>query len=954
MSEYSEFSIYKKNESNEAGSGNIDDQNIKLNVLQAQQLKRDLLTRDIIKEIEYLVTTNLVRVLRPPETKKESSKNEKSCKKQLTGKTPLAKYFFQKYILTFPFLNNTDLPSFLDKLEQFQDELLKSKISTDAERSDTTKRQVIVLRIQKILVLLFNNSTPVKIENLNPACIVKKVIVPNSIRPLIVKEENSNKESMVGTPYLVDVVGVRASKIKGTFKNSIKTNFIVMISKPEERTAIYTLKAFEDFKIFLKKLRRVCPLVDLPSLPSKIKEKPSETNLYREQDRLNLRSLFRRLMGMSEIADRPEVYQFLTENPEELTETDLQDISERKKHTQLLAEDRKKFVVFVAAKATEFKSLWATCKADLFKPNGLEAFEKMLKSTPNIKDLPLHFIGAIEWGRLNFASFLYTFFCTTDDSVRFYQSLISTHKIVPYRALATILRYTNPTGMAKAILDLLLAQPFGTSSLLQRLLTTSLNDQARGTQKEIQSIENKIKDPSLCERIKNYIYHPEKRFEELKEGISNFERLTVIINDPQIEPELTPEAVKRFSDAREWVDLYLEGKSPPVEILDDIPQYPEFLFLENLHNIFVLQNRKRDAEKISELMFQGLTGELMKDILSVFYEPLAQVYKDANIADFVLKISTFVDDLISVIQKVNSGEIEENFECGQVQNFIDLVSRHEQEFYGFIHSIYSSDSNDLFHNLLSWGDSLLSAIREKVINEPLDMQEFVEKNVPGHCISKLKSDLNELEAYHVRRKHRQMRNLQKKLIDAEKDELSELDFTAGLTQNSNFDPNTQNPNERRQSLVDFGFGDLALDDIRDLEETSLEAMQQSQPDFNHSHQSLVNADPSEPMLVWLNDKYSSKQPEVKKFSGLLGSELNAPDRDDASIASVSSEKSDKSCSNDVQDKSLDIEEIPRRISKFTTPKVIAQISQEPYPENIQVLPTLLEPFLGLIARSLKN
>jgi len=351
----------------------------------------------------------------------------------------------------------------------------------------------------------------------------------------------------------------------------------------------------------------------------------------------------------------------------------------------------------------------------------------------------------------------------------------------------------------------------------------------------------------------------------------------------------------------------------------------------------------------------------------VFYEPLAQVYKDANITDFVLKISLFIDDLIQVIQKVNSNTTDLTSKCGHVQHFIDLVSRHEQEFYTFVHSVYSSKSNDLFHSLLNWGDSLLSAIRDKVIFENLDMQRFVDENVETHVIDLLKSDLNNLESYHFRRKQRQMRNLQKKLLDTEPDEITELELMLQNTQNASIITNSDqeqlqsstNPNlsasDHRQSVIDFGFGNLTLDDIRDLHEETILTTTRQYGALNSYNQALVNADPSEPMLVWLNTHSTSnpKEPSTVKSTDTLGADLN-PNLFDLESVSVSSATSDKSNASNSNEKLQNIEEIPRRISKFVAPKTIAHISQEPYPDNIKILPTLVAPFLSLVTQVLKN
>lgn len=434
---------------------------VQLTELEAQQLKRDLVTRAIQRETEYLFTTNFVRAIRPdsvPETPQDFFHKTKPVD---SVDVPFLRFFYNRYITSFPFLANTDLPKFMEKLEKFQDEVLRANLSSDAERSETTKRKLITLRVQKLLVLLYNNAIPivtdglVSDEALSPE-FKNKGLESNPLSPSL---PNAEPNALPGVPHLIDIVGIRIISLSGTFRNTTHAKFIIRVSKREGGETVHALKRYDDFKLLMAKLRKAFPLLELPVLPAKATAATADAQLIREQDRMNLRSIVRRLMANPEVAGCAEVYRFLTSDVELLTDEDEHDIATRKSHMLQLAEDRQKYTTYLTSKATQFKALWAACKQELVKPGGLGEFEEMLRTTSQVRDLPSHYLGALEWGRLNFASFLYTFFCTTDDSARFFQSLCSTHKLIPYRALATILRYTNPTGMAKGVMDLLLASP---------------------------------------------------------------------------------------------------------------------------------------------------------------------------------------------------------------------------------------------------------------------------------------------------------------------------------------------------------------------------------------------------------------------------------------------------------------------------------------------------------------
>ena len=47
---------------------------------------------------------------------------------------------------------------------------------------------------------------------------------------------------------------------------------------------------------------------------------------------------------------------------------------------------------------------------------------------------------------------------------------------------------------------------------------------------------------------------------------------------------------------------------------------------------------------------QGSTSEMLKDIITIFYTPLAQVYRAASIADSLGDLQNFMNDLIKTVE----------------------------------------------------------------------------------------------------------------------------------------------------------------------------------------------------------------------------------------------------------------------------------------------------------------
>ena len=56
------------------------------------------------------------------------------------------------------------------------------------------------------------------------------------------------------------------------------------------------------------------------------------------------------------------------------------------------------------------------------------------------------------------------------------------------------------------------------------------------------------------------------------------------------------------------------------------------------------------------VLWQGFTADLLKDIITIFYSPLAQVYRAASIADSLGDMQNFINDLIKTVEQLEDCE----------------------------------------------------------------------------------------------------------------------------------------------------------------------------------------------------------------------------------------------------------------------------------------------------------
>jgi hypothetical protein len=172
------------------------------------------------------------------------------------------------------------------------------------------------------------------------------------------------------------------------------------------------------------------------------------------------------------------------------------------------------------------------------------------------------------------------------------------------------------------------------------------------------------------------------------------------------------------------------------------------------------------------LVFQGVTGDIIKDLFAIFYEPLAQVYKSANVGETINHVAAFINELITVVESSNVEDA-----TNTAQSFIDLVQRHEGKFYEFVHNVYARDQTRLFDSLLGYVDGLFSFVANG-IPEKIDLYQITaEAGVTSAEYPKLKKEIDDLCTYHRNRKQRHLDRKRQKLMNSND---QEQDFSGRL------------------------------------------------------------------------------------------------------------------------------------------------------------------------------
>ncbi|KAF9821175.1 hypothetical protein IEO21_00783 [Rhodonia placenta] len=704
-----------------------------LTPLRAHYLKKQLISLQFQRELDALIAAPAHNVspfsyLGPPFTPppKDAPRLE----------LPFLRYCFRRFVLSFPFLAAAPPDFFPDKLQPFMASMLSKNLSSSSAALDEKSEDAEETARNKLLTKLERNASMLMTSGVK--IVEKEEVVRLSQADLdrleAIARKRAARERRMKDRFEVNVICVRTVTEKGRVRSRVHEEFIVRTRRGHQPD-VYVSRRYGDFKTLAAELRKAHPGESIPAPPAKDRTIVSlsttspisptmpmlgvggptytggASRLAREKNRLTLRAYLHSLLASPELASSPVLRSFLLSGPTQLTAEEMEDAIRREEADKLREDGRKRFAREIAARVDGLREAARSVKGELFAKNGLTHIFATIKETEDIRQLPSNYQAVIEWARISLASTVFQHFVAADTASESFASLKRIHGLMPYFMLKTILKISNPMAMIRGVLDLFLAHPFGGRSLLQRMFTGSLVEEAKAIEEDIQSVKDKVEDPVICEKVRQFVYAPREIQSIFKADAAeeNIHVLVAVLRSGE-EPALSRGQLQRVMRAHRAHKEYVKSQESLQDSDDDEgPQDEEAWLFEDLSVLTKLYSRLRDREQLIELIFEGTTADLLKDIITIFYAPLAQVYRAASIADSLGDLQNFMNDLTRTVESVE--ELSQQDPAKTVQIFIDLIKRHEQAFYSFVHKVHSKGEG-LFSNLMQWIELFLTLMRD--------------------------------------------------------------------------------------------------------------------------------------------------------------------------------------------------------------------------------------------------
>ncbi|PGG96316.1 tRNA (guanine37-N1)-methyltransferase [Blastomyces parvus] len=432
---------------------------------------------------------------------------------------------------------------------------------------------------------------------------------------------------------------------------------------------------------------------------------PSQTtvSLYREQQRVSLRAFLRTLLQNQRIAESKALEEFFTANPITLNEEELMDIQRRKDLDAKRIEEQRQFYEIARKRAQELDIYMEQFRQDIVENNGLTKLFQEIRAKNTIEELSPQYQKFAEWLRIEVAATLYHLFLAEDNSPELFAQAKSIHSLVPYTLMKNVIRVTNPAAVMSGALNLFLAQPFGSRSLLQHIFSHAIHDGIKTFQRSIDALSAKIDDPVLVSKLQAFTAADEEVKDELRREAKedDVDIVVTILRTEYLEPELNPGQIEKvFNSYVAWVNA--------VENVDMQMHHGAHWFAY-LKQLLKLLTRQRDKAMMLSIIEEPVTLQLFRDLFTIFYEPLIRVYKSANVYSSITDFAQFADDAIAVIERAQRQDVSAD-PNQTVQAFIDLCDRHQHNFYKFVHEVHLHD-NGLFDALMGWLEDILHFLR---------------------------------------------------------------------------------------------------------------------------------------------------------------------------------------------------------------------------------------------------
>mmetsp|Transcript_4068 Transcript_4068/g.5048 ORF Transcript_4068/g.5048 Transcript_4068/m.5048 type:complete len:793 (-) Transcript_4068:104-2482(-) len=623
-------------------------------------------------------------------------------------KFPFLDFVNKVWIRSFPWIQE-DSKTFWDNINELL--AIRKSLQPASAYRDDSKVEKLYERLINITVILFKNTLrPYEDRKHDKAEKERDEAAYNEWKNsfqdtgLPTVSIQTNKQKQDSHSFRLKILTSRRTETSGKAYEVyvIESNYKGRFGRMEHRFSAFLLLhecLSKNFKI------------SLPTPPSKHRFS-KHTSDFIETRRRDLEAYLKALCDIPEIRDSGEINAFLLAG----------EATHLTQEEKIIQEEEQRNLAY--ANAT-LKELLENVKSLLSTEEGIARLYKLyptLKEMPNFSHLPADYANILRLTKTITAYSLYFRFHCEDECEQNIQKAKLLYRLTPFTAIKGILAITNPVNFLQDLANIFLTKPLNTKNLAQLMVSETAsqnpeyNDNARKARISV------INSPAVCQKIFNVINNNEALHSCFKSGNPNTQQ----------------------SDSRSSKDNYIrnilsyEGIQPNISdrVIDEIMETPSKL--SATRQLIEIELRHSDIRKIVEFCGNDKIIQILKNLTSLFFKPLAEAYQSADMNALLSLGKKSIAKILSVAENRSQSS------SAAFAAYRDIVDEIEKPLFEFAHQIIQNDSGTL-EETINWFLALLDKIR-KDRNDPycIDFDDLTAGLYPSE-IEALERDLNELD-----------------------------------------------------------------------------------------------------------------------------------------------------------------------------------------------------------------
>lgn len=459
------------------------------------------------------------------------------------------------------------------------------------------------------------------------------------------------------------------------------------------------------------------------------------SHLVGERMRTSLRQYLRSLCEDEEISLSLNLSNFLTSAPlnkDYFSKELIDDIKHREMVDVANLENQVRFQKLALKRSLELQDAMKEFKTSLLKSEDyLLSLVGEFKVKTIVSELSPLLQSFVEWCKVYLSSTIYQVFLGNDSGYEFYTQIKRLHKLMPYSMMAQIMRFTNPMGIMKGMMDLFMAQPFGGQSLLQTMFSTILSDDLRGQEKIIHDLEHKILNESnealdIMECLKKSVFKNEDgrivdmgRVHNEADSMGMPSCLVVLLKNAE-------NGLLAYTAVNDVIESYTAWKSLKSTQQEGITaeMESEALYFTHVKELLQLYVRERDKRLMKKLWQDPELSQLLRSIVTLVYEPMVRIFKVARVDVALKNFEKFMNDLTKLIDEILNGQYGLSSQFNVVEAINNLLTKHQDSMITFIHEVYIHDTEGIFEGFISWIVKIVRILQKSKFGGPEDRIDF--------------------------------------------------------------------------------------------------------------------------------------------------------------------------------------------------------------------------------------